>query len=243
MARVNNNNLRGKLGPMVHYLLDGQPVVRALPKKYRRTKNSVHSGRNFGLASTMGSLIRAEMHVLNPARTEKSCMYRLTGALNKFLRWKEKELPALDEPPAKIPFLQDFQFNELSKFTVLNAFSPLIRLSEEGNLEIGLPAMLAPAEILRAPEAADHMICHFTLIGADWTQGKAKTYAKEKIIIPKTPAFAQPPPVSFALEQKPGELLMLVMTLQYIVTKPGMTIVYRDDQKTRCGIAWLHYTK
>src|ERR1700682_5310333 len=91
MARQRDSKLVGTIGNLIFYNYHGDYRMRTKPVSVRRTKASVKSGFNFSKASKMSRQIRELITSINPCKSDNRVMYRLTGALNKLINWKDKQ--------------------------------------------------------------------------------------------------------------------------------------------------------
>src|ERR1700732_4562502 len=105
MARQRSSKLEGTFGNLIFYNFLGAYCMRTKPDSVKQTQSTVHSGLNFGKASKIGSQIRSLVAPINPCKSDNRVMYRLTGALNKFMSWKEKRDQASATMPDKLPFI------------------------------------------------------------------------------------------------------------------------------------------
>ena len=62
---------------------------------------------------------------INPVNSDQRIMYRLTGALNKFIAWKVKMDTASVTMPKKLPYIYGFQFNDLADLNSIIAVGHL----------------------------------------------------------------------------------------------------------------------
>jgi hypothetical protein len=140
MAKLDKNTRKGTLGEFIYYEWKGKQCVRAKPRKFKRTEASVKSGLNFGKASRIGSKIRYLIKSINPGKKDIQVTYRFTGALNKFISWKEKQIPVSVDISSGLPYLKDFQFNDQADISNMPFLKVSAKITTPGNLEISLPS-------------------------------------------------------------------------------------------------------
>ncbi len=143
MAKQRDSKLVGTFGNVIFYNRLGEYCMRTKPTDVERTISSVHSGLNFGKASRICRQVRMLVTQINPVRSDQHLMYRLTGALNKFITWKEKMERMSHTMPKKLPFIYGFQFNTEADLSSISAIQPIVKSSGPGVIEMNF-APLSP---------------------------------------------------------------------------------------------------
>ena len=64
---------------------------------------------------------------------------------------------------------------------------------------------------------------------------------KAEIEIPHSSEAFQPPLISMTASSKPGELVLMVMAVQYLVNKNGVVELQNDKRKMPCGVIWTGF--
>src|SRR3979409_1483417 len=111
MARQRDSKLIGTVSNLIFYNFRNEYYMRSKPVSVKRTRASINSGFNFGKASKISKQIRNIIEPINPCKSDKKIAYRLTGALNRFISWKEKQDTISMVDQTSLPFIQNFQFN------------------------------------------------------------------------------------------------------------------------------------
>jgi hypothetical protein len=237
MGRQRNSKLVGTVRNIIFYNLHGEYYMRAKPTVVKQTKSSVHSSSNFGKASKICKQIRNLVDPINPAKSDQFLMYRLTGALNKFISWKEKKDTASVVMPKKLPFIYRFQFNDQADLSVIRTIEPVVISTTPGVTEINF-APVIPSQSLHAPTNTANISLKMMLIATNLNDTQTKLLGKSEIEIPFTKETFQIPPIASDAPIQSGDLVMLVATVQYIVNKNGDVEVVKDKKKQPCGITW-----
>src|SRR5450631_3330817 len=105
MGRQRDSKLVGTVQNIIFYNLRGEYYMRSKPTVVKQTKSSVHSSLNFGKASKICKQIRNLIAPINTVQSDLGLMFRLTGALNKFIAWKEKMNEESHTMPIKLPYI------------------------------------------------------------------------------------------------------------------------------------------
>ena len=162
-------------------------------------------------------------------------MYRLTGALNKFISWKEKKDAASVTMPDKLPFIYGFQFNDQVDLTSITSIKASLKLAEPGVTEISL-APFIPNESLHAPANTNHIVFNMMLLGINLQDVRTELLCNSEIEIPYSDEIFQPDALSMAESAKRSDLAILVMAVQYMINKNGDVEVLNDKKKLPCGV-------
>jgi hypothetical protein len=238
MGRQRDSKLVGTIGNIIFYNYRGEYCMRTKPVSVRRTKASINSGLNFGKASKISGQIRKAVAPINPASSDMRVLYRLTAAMNKFISWKEKKEAASINMPRKLPFISGFQFNDQADLSSISALQLTVKTTVPGTTEIGLPPFV-PSQNLQAPSNTNSIILKMILMGMSLDKAETDIIGNGEIEIPYSNMPFQPPVVSIPASSKPGGLVMLVIAVQYMVSKNGEIELLNDKRKLPCGVGWV----
>jgi hypothetical protein len=237
MARQRESKLVGTVSNLIFYNFRGEYCMRTKPVSVKRTESSVRSGLNFGKASKIWRQIRNLVAPINPAKTDNRLMYRLTGALNQFISWKEKKDVASVKMPVKLPFIYGFQFNDQADLRSVTAIRPTLKTTVPGITEINFLPFI-PRQNLQAPVNTNSIIFNMILIGVSLENAETKILGNGEIKIPYSNESFQPLVISIPVSSKPRALAILIIAVQYMVDKNGDIELLNDKRKMPCGIAW-----
>jgi hypothetical protein len=236
MAKLDKNTRKGTLGEFIYYNWKDKQCIRAKPQKFIRTEASVKSGLNFGKASRMGSGIRDLIKSINPGKKDIQVTYRFTGALNKFISWKEKQISVPVDISGGLPYLKDFQFNDQADMSNMAFLKVSVKMITPDNIEISLPYFRTKESIPNYTHANRYK-CKMILMGIDFDTNEAKVYGKAVIEIPTNVEIFDLPVQTMRTATEPGILMILVMALQYFISTNDESDMLTDKKKLPCGIA------
>jgi hypothetical protein len=239
MAKQREAKLVGTIGNVIFYNWEGEYCMRVKPGNVRRTEASVSSGLNFGKASRISRQIRTLIDEINPSKSNIQA-YRFNGAINKFISWKEKKDAAFIAMPEKLPFIYGFQFNEQADLTSITAIQTSIKSTDPGFTEINLLPIF-PSRSLQAPANTNSIFLKMMLIGINLEKAETELLGKAVLEIPYSNETFQPPVISIPASPNPGDLLIMVMAVQYMVSKNGEVELLNDKKKLPCGVVWTGY--
>ncbi len=236
MAKLDNNSRKGTLGEFIYYNWKGKQCIRAKPRKFERTEASVKSGLNFGKASRIGSEVRGLIKSINPSKNDIQVTYKFTGALNKFISWKEKQTAVPVEMFDGLPYLKDFQFNDQADLSEMTFLKVSVKINTPGTIEISLPS-LRTKESIPYYTYANRYKCKMVLMGIDLGSAEAEEYGKAVIEIPTNVEIFDLPVQTMRTATDPGKLMVLVMALQYFTSTNDESDMLTDKKRLPCGIA------
>lgn len=236
MAKLDKNTRKGTLGEFIYYNWKGKQCIRAKPVKFERTEASVKSAFNFGKASRMGSNIRDVIKSINPSKKDIQVTYRFTGALNKFISWREKQTSVPVDISGGIPYLKDFQFNDQADIRNMPFLKVSAKMTTPGIIEISLP-YFKTKEMIPNYIRANRYKCKMILMGIDPVTDEAIEYCKTVIDIPTLVKIFDLPVQTMSTAKEPGKLMILVMALQYFRSTNDETDMLTEKKMLPCGIA------
>jgi hypothetical protein len=164
-------------------------------------------------------------------------MYRLTGALNKFISWKEKKDQASANMPDKLPFIYGFQFNEQVDLTDITAIQVSVKPTGTAMTEVSLAPFIS-SRSLHAPANTNRILLKMKLMGTNLSDAETELLGTAEIEIPYSTDSFQPPVISIPSSAKPGDLAIMVMAVQYIVNRNSEMELLNDKKKLPCGVVW-----
>ncbi len=237
MAKQRDSKLIGTFGNVIFYSRLGEYCMRTKPTDVERAISSVHSGLNFGKASRICRQVRMLVTQINPVKSDQHLMYRLTGALNKFIAWKEKMGRMSHTMPKKLPFIYGFQFNTETDLSSISAIQPIVKSSDPGVIGINFTPFV-PNQTLRISSETKNILFKIILVKANLEKAETALLGKSELEIPNTSGLFQPPVINITGEINTGDLVMLIMSVQYMVNRNGDLVTLSDRKKLPCGITW-----
>lgn len=239
MARQRDSKLVGTVGNLIFYNRMGEYCIRTKPVSVKRTRATVNSGLNFGKASKISSQIRNLIEAINPSKSNIQAI-RFNGAINKFISLKEKLDAASRTMPKRLPYIYGFQFNDQADLTSIFSIQPSVKLKEPELIEISMASFI-PGQSLHAPLNTSRIIFRIELIGMNLNKAETELIGKSEIEIPYSGEIFQPQNILMRASEKPGNLIIMVMAVQYMVNKNDDVEILNDKKKLPCGIVWANY--
>ena len=208
--------ITGRIGNVIYYKMGGKYYMRAAPRKYKQTMETKARAKEFGKASTLGSIIRMEMGslIFNSANRKMQ-----TQLVAQVFDWLQR----IDSPPPynqpQMDFL-DFNFSPGNPGLARRLLVPIgITMDSPAELQIAIPALI-PRESFRAPARTADIICKIATVVIDPENLKKVNASVNEIIFhfDNNPVEAQT--ITTALPTDAGKnLILTAMALEYHLTK------------------------
>jgi hypothetical protein len=238
MARQRDSKLVGTVGNLIFYNHRGDYRMRTKPVSVKRSDASIKSGLNFGKASKISRQIRSLIASINPSKSDNHAMYRFTGALNKFISWKEKQEPGSTVRQSGTAFINGFQFNDHSDLTSITAIQVSVKTTETGLMEISFASFI-PGQSLHAPYNSNYILLKIILTRTNLAEVKTEKMAAAEIEIPYSNESFLPPVISMPVIPQRGSVMMMIIAVQYMVNRKEGVGMLKDLKKLPLGIAWV----
>ncbi|HSZ33037.1 MAG TPA: hypothetical protein VK772_06985 [Puia sp.] len=153
----------GRIGNMIHYRVGDKYYSRLAPRKYKQTKATKAKSSEFGMASTIGRLIRQSLDtvIFNPSDNKMQ-----TDLVREIFEWLQV---ARNQPASNVtqPHLEGFNFSTenpqmpsrwKAKLEVSSAVS--------GQLQITIPSFVPKTSFI-APARTTNIVCKIASVVID----------------------------------------------------------------------------
>ncbi len=240
MGSQKNIILRGRFDNVVYYALRGKGYMRSTPEFVNRTDASIASGFDFGKASKTCKTLRTLLAPINPCKTDKRVMHRLTGAINQFVCWMNKTVVVTNTTLNQLPYINGFQFNEQSNLSDIAIIKPKVELVAKDLLQLNL-GNFVPKMRIPASSNIISIRCNIMLAGSRFNDAAITCHAAAEINIPYTDNDFHSPTISLPVRIEEGSLAIIAIALQFIVLKNGEPAILNDIKKQPCGIVWSRW--
>jgi hypothetical protein len=211
---ASQSGYRGRIGNVIHYQMNGKFYTRSAPVKYTQTDATKAKAKEFGKASTIGSIIRKEMGsiIFDPAN--RKMQTKLVKEVFSWLQLSGDQKPSEEFQPISLLGFK-FSLESPSLTSKWKIGSPTIHFLP-GILQIDIPT-LTPKRSFQAPTNTEDVVGKIATVVID-VENKTMVYSFTKeIIFPfnNTEVAGQtimqqlPPPNKF--------LLLTGMAIEYLV--------------------------
>lgn len=216
----------GRIGSVIHYQMDGKFYTRAVPRKYKQTKATKAKSSEFGMASTIGMVIRQNLESVIFDTSDRKMHTRLVGLIYSWLQL------ARHQPASNItqPDFRLFKFNSVGPGVKsrLN-FEITISHPASGQILISFPSLI-PNKAFRAPKRASAVVCKIASVVIDIEGKKEIGNAKDEIIYDLNEKKVEAKDITHTLPKKAGTLVLTGLYLEYITMRGIYRVPVKDKQ-------------
>ncbi|PWG81427.1 hypothetical protein [Pararcticibacter amylolyticus] len=143
-----NGNWRGKVGNNVYRTVGSTQVVQIKPSNVRQTTATRESALEFGLASSAAMDIR---YIISPAfhTTDRGMPNRLTNCIRRCMSLSGKKRGERDIHDGDVSVFKGFQFNKNSPLSTVLLAKPLVNLTDDRKVQVGIPGFNTRTDLKR----------------------------------------------------------------------------------------------
>ena len=216
----------GRIGNVIHYQMDGKFYTRSVPRKYKQTKATKAKSKEFGLASTIGMVIRQNMDSVIFDKGDRKMHTRLVGLIYSWLQTARNQ-PA---SPVTQPFIHLFKFNSIGPGIKARLnFEIKISQPASGQIQISFPSLI-PDKAFRAPKRASAVVCKIASVVIDIEKKEAIGNSEDELIYDLKGKKVEAKNIIQALPKKAGTLLLTGLCLEYITMSGIYRVPVNDKQ-------------
>jgi hypothetical protein len=205
----------GRIGNVIHYKMGDKYYTRSVPRKYKQTKGTKAKSIEFGMASTIGKVIRESLQPIIFVTDDRKMHTRLVGKIYTWLQTaRNKPASAYTQP--------DF---DLFQFTTGNpALSArwnidlTVSTLSPGQVQISIPSFI-PMSAFKAPALASSVACRIASVVIDVEKKKEIGRAQDEIIYALDQKKVAAQKIIQELPMPPGSLLVTGLCLEYFTTR------------------------
>lgn len=216
----------GRIGNVIHYQMGDKFYTRSLPRKYKQTKATKAKSNEFGMASTIGMVIRRKMESVIFDASDRKMHTRLVGLIYSWLQLaRHRQASKVTQPDFQL-----FKFNSVGP-GVKARLNFEIKISQpvSGQIQISIPSLI-PSEAFRAPKRASAVVCKFASVVMDIEGKKEIGNAKDEIVYDLNEKRVEAKNIIQALPKKAGTLLLTGLYLEYITMSGIYRVPVNDKQ-------------
>jgi hypothetical protein len=213
----------GRIGNVIHYQLDGKFYTRSVPRKYKQTKGTKAKSSEFGMASTIGRVIRENLDTIIFDESDRKMQTRLVGEIYSWLQVSRHQPASVETQPV----LDRFLFSNSPGLSARWKVYFEVSRPKSGQIQIAIPAFI-PKLSFRTPAGTSEVICKIASVVIDVENkielGKAQTeisYTLDQNTVPAQKIIQD-------LPMPKGSLLITGMCLAYIVNRHQRAVPTKD---------------
>jgi hypothetical protein len=215
----------GRIGNVVHYKMGNKFYSRSAPRKYKQTKGTKEKSSEFGMASTIGRVIRENLEAVIFETTDRKMQTRLVGEIFNWLQLaRHQPASAINQPI----FLDRFHFS--SESPSLSARWKLkfeVSSPASGQIQIAIPSFI-PISAFKAPASTAAVVCRIASVVIDVENKKEIGSAQNEISYTLDQNEVAAQNIIQELPMPAGSLLVTGMCLEYIVVRQQRRVPTND---------------
>ena len=201
----------GRIGNIIHYKMDGKLVTRSAPRKYKQTKATKAKSREFGMASTIGRIIRENLQSVIFRTDDRKMQTRLVGEIYKWLQVARQQTASVVTQP---DFLS-FKFSTGNPALSARWFVALkVSKLAEGQIQIAIPSFV-PKSGFRGPKKASSVVCRIASVVIDVEKKIDIGTAKNEISYTLDQKKVEAQKIIQELPMPAGSLLITALCLEF----------------------------
>jgi len=218
MGKIIEPGFTGRVGNLIFYNLNGKKYVRTVPDRVKQTKATKAKAKVFGLASTIGSVIRRQMR---PIITEPKNNAMQTRLVTFIYQWLLNVKDQKGSKAAEARHLVGFQFVEQTH-SVLDRWKIGLKiiLPAPDEVQIKIPEFV-PTEAIKAPTDTAAVVCRIATSVSDVEEGFGIRNDSVKLVFEYNDKPVAAQTISFKLSTPKGGIVLTGISLEYRIARKG----------------------
>lgn len=214
----------GRIGNIIHYKMNGKLYTRAAPRKYKQTKATKAKSSEFGMASTIGMIIRQNLESVIFDLNDRKMQTRLVGEIFTWLQNARHEPASVETQPD----FNQFRFSTGSPI-LANRWNVKFKVSSpaSGQIQIAIPSFI-PKTSFKTPAGAGAVVCRIASVVIDVENKKELRSAQSEIVYQLDRNKVETRNIIHELPMPKGSLLVTGMCLEYLVERSKRSVPTND---------------
>jgi len=217
----------GRIGNVVFYRINGKGYARTAPGKYKLSKATKQSAKDFGHIAQLSKILRKSLSPTLPNYSNRETMYKMSAALRKWLQGEN----SIDESIA----VEKPEFNDKSIFTERFKKELLVDFDTKGKVIISVPRLNIPDDI-DAPSNTLYIRMDIAVAGCMLENPAPTDAACTSIKIIYKDGWKDSIQTELKFKYKAGSINVVAVSLHYIIKKDGPEQEIFDDRWTPATI-------
>ena len=231
MSKQRGIYLHGKSGNILYYSWKGIPCERMIPANVFQSPVVIAHKNTIGLSTTMGGSFRKMLADVIPYPKSVKMQTAVRIALLKWL----KSGPVPSQPPAHIPYISGFSFNEAATLKKCLHVPFTVTIAQQSELSILIP-QLTPASAFTGPPQTDHIIVKLAAAGCNIRTGEALQNYTHHISFPYNTHQIPPQRIPLPMQIPAGSLTIVTVALEYFTYNSGKASLITVERFRPCQV-------
>jgi hypothetical protein len=217
----------GRIGNVIFYRVNGKGYARTAPRKYKQSKGTKQSAKDFGHVAQLSKILRKSLSPTLPNYSNRETMYKMSAALRKWLN----EGKSLEETIA----IEKPEFNDKALFGERFKKELLIDFNTRGKVIITVPRLKIPDDI-DAPPNTLYIRLDIAVAGCMLELPAATDAASASIKINYKEGRMDAIQEELKFKCKAGSINVVASSLHYFTRQDGREQENVDDRWTPVAI-------
>ncbi len=214
----------GRIGNVIHYKMGNKFYSRSAPRKYKQTKGTKAKSSEFGMASTIGRIIRENLEAVIFETADRKMQTRLVSEIFNWLQYARHQPASAATQPTLGRFRLSSESPTLSarwkvKFEVSSPAS--------GQIQIAIPSFI-PKTAFRAPARTTAVVCRMASVVIDVENKKKIGSAQNEISYTLDKDKVAVQNIIQELPMPKGSLIVTGMCLEYFLGRNQRMVQTND---------------
>ena len=228
MAKQEIAFANGRIGNIVFYRLNGTGYARTAPRKYKQSKATKQSAKDFGRAAQLSKYLRYSLRSALTDYKNREIIYKMNAAL---LKWLRQERP--DDVNSSIDTVE---FNDKSEFSSRFRKELLVDFNTKGKVMINIPRLKIPDDIA-APSNTTSVRLDIAIAGCMLKEPQPTETASTSIkILYKDGSITAAVEKELKFNCKAGSINVVAVSLHYFIKEEGHETEVINDRWTPAAI-------
>jgi hypothetical protein len=227
----------GRDGNVIYYQLNGGYYTRMAPGSIKQTAATKIRSSNFAIAAGANRVLRSLLLPVIPFPKDKKMQNRFGGAI---MKWLQLQTPEQLEPASSLPYLHDFQFNEVTSIQERWKVSLTVNKQAGDVLQLHIPAFI-PKEKIAAPAWTNRVECIIAAASCDLKNSVGNGNSLHAITIPYNDTPLPVQNIELPVPMPAGSLVVVAVSLTYFVSKKSKQVATDNIAFMPAGIVAAMY--
>jgi len=221
----------GRIGNVIHYKMGDKFYTRSAPKKFKQTKATKAKSIEFGMASTIGKVIRQALQPIIFETDDRKMHTRLVGRIYSWLQTaRHNTASALTQPDLKFFKFTTGNPSLSARWEIVLKKS----IPSPGQIQISIPSFI-PSSVFRSPKSASSVTCRIASVVIDVEKKEEIGRALDEISYTLDEHKVASRKIIQELPMPPGSLLITGLCVQYFTVRhhqklPTTDKLYRPSE-------------
>jgi hypothetical protein len=227
----------GRIGNVIHYKLGDKFYSRVAPGKFKQTKATKAKASEFGMASTIGRIIRQNLETVIFNMADNKMQTRLVGEIFQWLQVSRHEPSSNVTKPHLDRFIFSTESPQLPSRWKANF---MVSSPASGQIQITIPSFI-PYSSFKAPPRTTNVVCKIATVVIDVEKKKVIGSAQNEISYTMDKNIVDAYNIIQEVSMPKGGLLVTGMCLEFSISQRQKMVPTKDKLYQPSQIIYADY--